>query len=45
MNQLLTAVAFTPLILLEYIKLYDAYVKAKITSVEFVNEPQFDVDN
>ena len=37
-----TAVAFTPQILVEYIELYDAFVKAKVASVEFVNGPQFD---
>ena len=39
-----TAAAFTPQILLEYIELYAAYVKAKVESVEFVNGPQFDPD-
>ena len=37
-----TAAAFTPQILVEYIELYDAFVKAKVASVEFVNGPQFD---
>ena len=40
-----TAAAFTPQIMLEYIKLYAAYVKAKVESVEFVNGPQFDPDH
>ena len=39
-----TAAAFTPQILLEYIELYAAYVKAKVESIEFVNGPQFDPD-
>ena len=42
MNELPTTVAFTPLILAEYIELYDAFVKPKVASVEFVNGPQFD---
>ena len=37
-----TATAFTPHVLVEYIELYAAYVKAKVASVEFVNGPQFD---
>ena len=40
-----TAVAFTPQIMLEYIELYAAYVKAKVEYVEFVNGPQFDQDH
>ena len=39
-----TAASFTPQILFEYIKLYAAYVKAKVESVEFVYGPQFDPD-
>ena len=39
-----TAAAFTQQILLEYIKLYAAYVKAKVESIEFVNGPQLDPD-
>ena len=37
-----TAARFTPLVMAEYIKLYDAFVRAKDASVEFVNGPQFD---
>ena len=45
MNELPTAITFTPLILSEFIKLYDAFVKAKVASVEFVNGPQCNPDN
>ena len=45
MNEIPTAAAFTPLVLAEYIELYDAFVKAKVASVEFVVGPQFDSDN
>ena len=45
MDELLTAVRFTLQILAEYIELYDAFVKAKASSVEFVNETQFDTEN
>ena len=45
MNEIPTAAAFTPLVLEEYIELYDAFVKAKVASVEFVVGPQFDSDN
>ena len=37
MNELPTAVAFTPLIFADYMELYDAFVKVKVASVEFVN--------
>ena len=37
-----TAVAFTPQVMGDYIELYDAFVKAKVSSIEFVNGPQFD---
>ena len=40
-----TVIAFTPQILVEYIEVHDTFVKAKITSVEFVNGPQFDPEN
>ena len=45
MNETHTAAAFTPQIMLDYIELYAAYVKAKVETVEFVNGPQFDQDN
>ena len=45
MNELPTTVGFTPQILAEYIELYDAFVKTKVSSVEFVNGPQFDTEN
>ena len=45
MNELPTAAGFTPRILAEYIKLYDAFVKAKVSSVEFFNGPYFDPEN
>ena len=37
-----TAVAFTQQVMVDYIELYDAFVKAKVSSIEFVNGPQFD---
>ena len=45
MNELPTTAGFTAQILAEYIELYDAFVKAKVASVEFVNGPQFDTEN
>ena len=45
MNEPHTAAAFTPQVMLDYIKLYVAYVKAKVESVEFVNDPQIDPDH
>ena len=45
MNKVPVAANFTARVLAEYIELYDAYVKAKVSSVEFVNGPQFDADN
>ena len=45
MNEVPVADNFTARVLAEYIELYDAYVKAKVASVEFVNGPQFDADN
>ena len=43
MNELShTAVAFTQQVMGDYIELYDAFVKEKVASVEFVNGPQFD---
>ena len=45
MSKVPTAADFTTQVLAEYIELYDAYVKAKVASVEFVNGPQFDPEN
>ena len=39
-----TAAGFTPQVMAEYIELYDAFVRAKDASVEFVNGPQFNPD-
>ena len=45
MNETHTAAAFTPQVMLECIKLYAAYVKAKVESVGFIDGPQFDPDH
>ena len=37
-----TAIAFTPQVMVDYIELYDAFVIANVSSIEFVNGPQFD---
>ena len=39
MSEVPAAADFTAPVLAEYIELYDAYVKAKVASVEFVNGP------
>ena len=39
MNEPHTATAFTPQVMMDYIELYIAYVKAKVEPVEFVNGP------
>ena len=46
MNELPHAAArFTPQVMAEYIELYDAFVRAKDSSIEFVNGPQFDAND
>ena len=45
MSEVPAAADFTAQVLAEYIELYDAFVKAKVASVEFVNGPQFDIEN
>ena len=39
------AARFTPQVMAEYIKLYDAFIGAKDSSIEFVNGPQFDAND
>ena len=44
MNKTHIAAVFTPQVMVDYIKLYASYIKAKVDSVEFVNGPQFHPD-